>query len=95
MGSKMIAVIGFRKREFLRLKMKVRRLPGDIELINGGHIEDGSNAASIAERAIEQSDLVVWRPEGMRHFPPGVHGKRPIHRVRGVSGACKVLWQFA
>lgn len=86
-----VVVVGLRHKEFIRLDAKVTNAGLPVALTYGGHISDGSNAGCHAEEAAQTADLILWQPNGARHFPRGLLPALPVRRVHGVSSAYGAL----
>ena len=86
-----VAVVGLRYKEFIRLHAKVTGAGLPIALTYGGHISEGSNAGQHARMAARAADLVIWQPNGARHFPGGLIPALPVRRVHGVASAFEAL----
>ena len=86
-----IGVVGFRHKELIRLEAKVTNAGLPVVLADGGHISEGSNAGCHARAAAHTADLVLWQPNGARHFPGGLLPALPVRRVHGVSSAFDAL----
>ncbi len=86
-----IAVIGLRYKEFVRLEQKVTSSGLPVSLTYAGHISDGSNCGCRAAAAACAADLVLWQPGGTRHLPAGLVPSLAVLRVHGVSSAFDAL----
>jgi len=86
-----IVVVGLRYKEFIRLDAKVTNAGFPVALTYAGHISEGSNAGCHAKEAVHTADLILWQPDGARHFQGGLVPALPVRRVHGVSSAFDVL----
>jgi hypothetical protein len=86
-----VVVVGLRHKEFIRLDAKVTNAGLPVALTYGGHISEGSNAGCHAKAAAQTADLILWQPDGARHFQGGLLPALPVRRVRGVSSAFDAL----
>jgi hypothetical protein len=86
-----VVAVGFRHKEFIRLEDKVATAALPVFLVEGGHISEGSNAGCNACKAAKSADLVLWQPDGARHFSAGLVPSLPMARVNGVSSAFNAL----
>jgi hypothetical protein len=89
-----VAVIGLRYKEFVRLDEKVTSRGLPISLNYAGHISDGSNCGCRAMEAARAADLVLWQPNGTRHLPAGFVPSLPVLRVHGVSSGFNALLRW-
>lgn len=89
-----VVVVGLRHKEFIRLDGKVTKAGLPVALIYGGHISEGSNAGCNATAATATADLVLWQPNGARHFAGGVIPTLTARRVYGVSSAFDTLSEW-
>lgn len=89
-----VVVVGLRFREFCRLRAKVVRFGLPVDLVNGGHISEGSNACRDAQSVVNRADLVLWNPNGARHFSAGVIPSLHVRRIHGVSGARRAIVEW-
>ena len=89
-----VAVVGLRSQEFLRLRARVATFGLPIDLVNGGHISEGSNASRAAQFAVNRADLVLWNPDGARHFSAGIIPSLHVRRIHGVSGALRAIVEW-
>lgn len=88
---RVVAVIGMRHPEFVRLLQIVSNRCLPVRFVYGGHISDGSNARRSAEHAADGADLVLWNPNGARKFGGGYLPHLVLERVHGVSSAMTAL----
>jgi hypothetical protein len=86
-----VVVVGLRHKEFIRLDTKVTNAGLPVALTYGGHISEGSNSGCHAEEAAQTADLILWQPNGARHFSRGLLPALPVRRVHGVSSAFDAL----
>jgi len=86
-----VVVVGLRHKEFIRLDAKVTNAGLPVALTYGRHISEGSNAGRHAEQAAQTADLILWQPNGARHFSGGLLPVLPVRRVHGVSSAFDAL----
>ena len=86
-----VVVVGLRTQEFLRLRAKIARFRWPVDLVNGGHISEGSNASRDAQIEVSRADLVLWNPQGARHFSAGIIPLLRVRRIHGVSGAFRAI----
>lgn len=89
-----IAVVGLRTQEVDRLEQKLKKLMLSVQIIDGGHISDGSNACRHAIDACDGADLVLWQPEGARHLPKGFVPENPVVYIQGVSSAVRAVCSY-
>lgn len=87
-----VAVVGMLKKVFRELAQS--DLSEYFEFVYGGCIDDGSNARSIAERAIAKASIVLLNTQYARKLPSFCCNGHQVLQFRGISGAKSQLSEW-